>query len=244
MEQELQLIAQRLNKALYRRGEETIKLFDDCIAAPDVLSEALNQARAQQTGLPVPRLHEVTKCGGKWAIISDFIEGENMWTLMQAARPADALMERFVELQMRVHGTTFRQFTDMRAKYQRKISASGLDATTRYELHNRLDAMPRHDKICHGDFVPSNIILRDGAPFIIDWAHVTQGNAAADAANTWLAFMKIGETELAERYIKYYCEKSDTARQYVQKWTPIVAASKLAKCAEADRAFYVLHSEV
>ncbi|MCQ4950996.1 30S ribosomal protein S2, partial [Bittarella massiliensis (ex Durand et al. 2017)] len=31
-------------------------------------------------------------------------------------------------------------------------------ATTRYELHTRLDSMPKHVKVCHGDFIPSNVI--------------------------------------------------------------------------------------
>jgi hypothetical protein len=32
-----------------------------------------------------------------------------------------------------------------------------------------------------------------------------------------------------------YCKKSDTARQYVQKWMPIVAASQSVKGNEHER---------
>ena len=38
-----------------------------------------------------------------------------------------------------------------------------------------------------------------------------------------------GKQELAEKYLKLFCLKSDTARQYVQKWLPIVAASQSVK---------------
>ena len=112
----------------------------------------------------------------------------------------------------------------------RKISQADIDATTRYELHTRLEGMPKHNKVCHGDFNPSNIIIaEDGTPFIIDWSHATQGNASADAARTYLLFWLNGEIDDAKRYLDLFCEKSDTAKQYVQKWLPIVAASQSVK---------------
>lgn len=77
----------------------------------------------------------------------------------------------------------------------RKIDETGLDATTRYELHARLQGMPNHKKLCHGDFDPKNIILRDdGEAFILDWSHATQGNASADAARTYLLFWLAGDS--------------------------------------------------
>ena len=43
-------------------------------------------------------------------------------------------------------------------------------------LHTRLESMPKHNKVCHGDFNPSNVIITDdGTPYIIDWSHATQG---------------------------------------------------------------------
>ena len=43
--------------------------------------------------------------------------------------------------------------------------------------------------------------------------------------------------QLAEKYLKLYCIKSDTAKQYVQKWIPIVAASRLTKAKEEEDEF-------
>lgn len=34
-----------------------------------------------------------------------------------------------------------------------KINQTELDATTRYELHTRLEGMPKHNKLCHGDLI-------------------------------------------------------------------------------------------
>mgnify|MGYP000090292825 FL=1 len=44
-----------------------------------------------------------------------------------------------------------------------------LDDSTRYELMTRLDGMPKHTKLCHGDFNPTNIIVGDdGKWYVID----------------------------------------------------------------------------
>ena len=98
--------------------------------------------------------------------------------------------------------------------------------------------MKRHKKICHGDFNPSNIIItNDGVPFVLDWSHATQGNASEDVARTYLLFKLAKKDELAEKYIRLFCKKSDTALQYVQSWLPIVAASQLVKGKSEEKEF-------
>ena len=67
--------------------------------------------------------------------------------------------------------------------------------------------------------------------------HATQGNASADAARTYLLFWLAGDIEGAKLYLELFCKKSDTAKQYVQKWMPIVAASQSVKGNEKEREF-------
>ncbi|MCL2494892.1 MAG: phosphotransferase [Oscillospiraceae bacterium] len=235
----MELIVQRPNKRIYRRGQDVIKLFGEDVPASSVLSEATNHARAFEAGLPVPRLREVTKLDGKWAIVAEFIEGETLLERMDAEPENPEWLELFVRLQMEVHGQYIPKAQRLQDKLERKIAASGLDATTRYELQTRLEAMHPEKKASHGDFIPSNIILREGSAFILDWNQLTQGNAAADAANTWITLEKYGYPGLAAAYLKLYCERSDTARQHVMKWAPIVAGAALGDCPAGDRAFYL-----
>ncbi len=143
-----------------------------------------------------------------------------------------------VDLQIKVLSLTCPMLNKLKDKMNGKINAANLDATVRYELHTRLESMPKHSKVCHGDFCPANIIVKDdGTPYIIDWAHATQGNAAADAARTYLVFCLNGDEDAAEKYMQLYCEKSKTAKQYVQKWLPIVAASQSVKGNPEEREF-------
>ena len=233
------IIAERKHKTIYRDGDKCIKLFDKEYSKADVLNEALNQARIEDTGLNIPKIHEVTTIDGKWAIIYDYIEGKTLaQNMKEDPENMDKYLALLVELQLEVHSKKCPLLNKLKDKMNRKISESKLDATTRYELHTRLEGMPKHTKVCHGDFNPSNIIItEDSTPYIIDWSHATQGNASADVARTYLLFCLDGDTENAEKYLNLFCKKSDTAKQYVQKWMPIVAASQSVKNNEHEREF-------
>lgn len=238
------MIAVRNDKTVYRDGELCLKVFNEDFSKADILNEALNQARVEETGLHIPRVLSVTMTDGKWTIASDYISGKTLARLMEESpEKKEEYLELFVDLQLEVQSKNCPLLTKLRDKMDRKISLTDFDATTRYDLHTRLDGMPKHHKLCHGDFNPSNVIIRDdGTPFIIDWAHATQGNASADCARTYLLFWLAGDISGAQRYLDLFCEKSDTARQYVQKWMPIVAASQSVKGNEKEREF--LHSWV
>ncbi|MDD5899892.1 MAG: aminoglycoside phosphotransferase family protein [Lachnospiraceae bacterium] len=233
------VIAVRNNKTVYRDGDKCVKVFNEDYSKADVLNEALNQARIEETGLNIPKISEVTMIDGKWAIISEYINGKTLAQLMQEnPEKKEEYLELFVELQLKVHATTCPLLNKLKDKMNSKISKAELDATTRYDLHTRLEGMPKHNKVCHGDFNPSNVIItEEGVPYIIDWAHVTQGNASADAARTYLLFWLEGDIEGAKKYLDLFCKKSNTAKQYVQKWMPIVAASQSVKGNEKEREF-------
>ena len=234
-----QIIAERKGKKIYLDGNKVIKLFDESFPKANVLNEALNLARIEETGMNVPKIHEVGVYDSKWAIVTDYIEGETLEALMKKnPDKLDEYMELFVNVQLEIQGKRAPLLNKLKDKMNRKISESGIDATTRYELHTRLDGMPKHVKVLHGDYNPSNVIItKDGTPFVIDWAHATQGNASADAARTYLLFSLKNEKELAEKYLNLFCRKSDTAKQYVQNWLPIVAASQLVKEKPEERDF-------
>lgn len=231
------IIAVRNRKTVYRDGDRCLKVFNEEYSKADVLNEALNQARVEETGLHIPKILEVTMIDKKWTIISEFIKGKTLAQLMsENPDKKDEYLEQFVALQLEMHSKTCPMLNKLKDKMNRKISQTDLSATVRYDLHTRLEAMPKHNKLCHGDFNPSNIIITDdGTPYIIDWSHATQGNASADAARTYLLFWLNGDIDGAKKYLKLFSDKSNTAIQYVQKWMPIVAASQSVKGNAAER---------
>ena len=158
------VIAKRAEKTVYRDGEVAIKLFESSFSKANVLNEALNQARVEETGLNIPKVNEVCKVDGKWAIVSYFIEGETLSSLMEKhPEKEDEYLELFVDLQVEIHGKTAPLLNKLKDKMHRKISETTLDATTRYELHMRLASMPTHVKVCHagGQALRARLVARD-----------------------------------------------------------------------------------
>lgn len=233
------VIARRTNKTLYRDGDKCIKVFNKDFSKADVLNEALNTARVEETDLNIPKVLEVMMIDGKWAIVYEYIQGETLAQLMEKhPEKKEKYLEQFVDLQLLVQSKTCPLLNKLTDKMNRKINQAELDATTRYNLHTRLAGMPKHYKLCHGDFNPSNIIIAEhGTPYVLDWSHVTQGNASADVARTYLLFWLNGDIDGAKRYLDLFCQKSNTSLAYVQKWMPIVAASQSVKGKEKERDF-------
>ena len=234
-----EIIATRSNKQIYKDGDLCYKVFDQDFSKSDILNEALNQARIEETNLNIPKINAVTVVDGKWAIVSEYIEGKTLAQLMEEnPEKLDEYLNLLVDLQMEVHRQSSPLLSNLIDKMYRKISLADIDETTRYDLHTRLEGMERHKKVCHGDFNPSNVIITpEGKAYILDWSHVTQGNASADVARTYLLFCLAGDYEIANKYLDLFCEKSNTDKRYVQKWMPIVAASQSVKGKVHEREF-------
>ena len=225
-------IVERKTKEVYRDGDKIVKLFVENYSKADILNEALNQARVEEnTDLSIPKLLEVAKVDNRWAIVSQFVEGKTLADKMaENPEKINEYLERFVDIQLEVLNHKVPLLNRVKEKYKRKISEAELDENIRYELLQKLEGMKNHIKLCHGDFNPSNIVIReDGSFAILDWAHVTQGNASADVALTYLLFTLEGKEEIAKKYIDLFSKKSGIEIRYIQSWIPIVAATRLSK---------------
>ena len=234
------VIAERATKTVYKKDNETIKLFVEGYSKPNILNEALNLARVEEVELNIPKLKEVKMIENRWALVIEHVEGKSLETLMnENPEKKDEYMNLFVDVQLNIlsHEAPA-MLNKIKEKMKRKIASTDLNDDIKFELNTRLESMPTHSKLCHGDFNPSNVIITEsGEAYIIDWAHVTAGNAGADAARTFLLFSLNGKTEEAEKYLELFSQKSGIEKRIIQKWIPIVASSQLSKGRDGEREF-------
>lgn len=235
----MEILVKTASKTVYRDGDILVKQFDESYPKEDVLNEALNNARVENVGIRVPKILGVSCIDGKWSISKEYVEGVTLASLMEAhPEKEDDYLSLFVNIQLEINSLKVPMLSRLRDKMQARISASGYPQPVRYELHMRVDGLPKHNKLCHGDLSPSNIIITpDGNYYVIDWSHATQGNASADTARAYLNFYIEGKPELAEKYLKLYSEKTGTDVRYVQNFLPIVAATYSKKHHEAEAEF-------
>ena len=214
-------IAERKTKEVYKDGDKTIKLFVPNYSKADILNEALIQSRVEEgSNLNIPKLIEVTKIDDRWALVSEHIEGKTLCEVINENKEdRSKYLELFVDIQLEVLSKRVPSLNRIKDKYRRRLeNANNLNDNIKYELLQRLEGMKNHDKLCHGDFNPSNIIINeDGRYSIIDWAHATQGNASADVARTFLIFSMDGKKDLAEKYLELFSKKSNIDRQLIQR---------------------------
>ena len=137
------VLAVRTNKTVYRDGDRAVKLFGEDFRESDILNEALNHARAEETGLPVPALLEVCKIEGRWAIVTRFIPGKTLARRMdEEPEKREAYLERFVALQVEVQSRRSPLMNRLHDKMYRKITEAELTDATKFELHKRLASLP------------------------------------------------------------------------------------------------------
>lgn len=233
------IIVERANKTVYDCGTSVVKLFVKEHNKGNVFNEALNVSRVESSDVNVPKIKSVFEKDGGWALEFEKIEGKTLEQLiLENPEKKKEYMERFVDIQFHIHSQSSLFLTKMKDKYNRMIdSLTDVDARIKYDLMTRLDGMKRHSKICHGDFVPSNVIIdKDDVAWVVDWSHATQGNASGDAAMTYLKFA-MQDMDLAQMYLNLFCEKENIERQYVEKWLSIVAAAQLTKSVPQEKEF-------
>ena len=243
----MELIIKKPNKSIYKNGDYLTKVYDHkMIRKATVFKEALYHVVAESTGLNIPHIHRVYSLGEDWALDADFIGGQTLEDIMKKdEKNYQKYIDQLISLQIEVLNKPVDGLPDMKEKFNSRISKLGkrediyIDATIRYELHIAMNRLTAEKKLCHGDFVPDNLMVTpSGKVFILDWAHATIGNACPDVARTYLKMLLDGHKDWAEYYLKTYTKKTDTAIQQIEAWYPEVAATMLFQFdGEAERKF-------
>ena len=225
------VLLERADKVICRDKDTVLKIFGPDYKVSLILNEAMNEARAAETGLPVAKVLEVLKLRDHWCIRREFIEGETLADVMaKDKKTLTKYLKEFVAIQCEIFTKTSARMGNLADKLDKQISASPIEKVTRYDLHMKLQSYPRGTALCHGDFNPTNVIITPTGDWrVIDWSHVRLGDPCADVARTYLLFWLSGYVAAAEKYLALACEALKVPLREVQKWLPIVAAAEASR---------------
>ena len=233
-----EMIGKGRNNEVYRSGDTAVKIFREGYEKADVMNEAYIASRIEEIGdISVPKLLEVPVVDGRFAIVSEYIEGMTIAQLMKKnPEKVNEYLEKMVEVQLQISTKRCPYLVQQKEKLKEKIAQADIDESRKYELYSVIDGAPRHKKVCHGDLTPHNILIdKEGKAYIIDWNHATQGNASADVTRSYM-WLCLHHPEMADVYLDLFCEKSRTSKTYVKQWLPVVAAARLPKKREHEEA--------
>ncbi|MFD2616070.1 phosphotransferase family protein [Terrilactibacillus laevilacticus] len=221
---------------IYLYENKIIKVFNDYLPGTASTYEANKQKYAYSCGLSVPRILDVTKIDGKQAIIMEHIEGKTLGDIVsENKQQAEYYMDISIDIQRRIHMTNADSLETMSDKLHRQIkSAHGLDKRHKAILIQKLDSMTYENKLCHGDYHLFNLIMSDNKVTIIDWVDSSAGDIRADIYRTYLLYSQFS-TELADMYLRLYCEKSGLTKHDIFQWAPIIAAARLSEIVSTEK---------
>ncbi len=136
-----------------------------------------------------------------------------MWKMLQR-RPWNAFRYgwRMADLQAMLHTRTIPAGLPSQQQRLEKdiLHARALSAPLRSKVLAALEKLPDGDRLCHGDFRPSNILMTDKGEFIIDWFRAARGNPLADLARTTnLVYGFIGTSQVRRSFLSYGWTKTN-----------------------------------
>ena len=208
---------------------------------------------AKKNGLLVPEVFEIVNVENRPGLIMEKIDGLTLTSIFQ--KKPHLLFKKTKELS-EIHYKLNRikapeNLLNLKTQLKKHIEKSVyFNLDNKNFVYDLLNQLPDGDRLCHGDFHPGNILIKDGNPYIIDWCGATKADPIADVAHTYLLFKNVpripGSSWLsfetlnlagllsAKTYLKEYQKKQEIDLNQFSKWLLVRAA---------ERTFFGMHSE-
>lgn len=217
-------------------------------STPDgwIESEAEYAEAAHAAGAPVPRLLGIERIDGRSASVWERIEGTSMWQRIidsptLSAELGDQLGAVQLGLFELVPPVTLPSQRDRLVSKIRRVAAT-VDGSLAHAL-DLLPAATGAGRLCHGDLHPSNVILSDDGPIIVDWFDASRGEPLADVARTLLTLLGDGVATprhlpgsdaqtlavLADAYLARVAEPLRIDEHELARWQAVEAVARLSE---------------
>lgn len=243
----LKLIGEGYTAEVYALGEDKVlKLFRKGIPEQIIVSEYETAQIVQSYMRNVPRAYELLPIGDHLAIVYERIFGQDM---LQQMVKLPVKVDYYAGLLARTHIEVHKKTVMATGKYSVKNklkndieAANFIDRNKKESVLDYLMGLPEGQALCHFDFHPGNIIMRDKEPVIIDWMTACVGDPCADIARTNILlmfgempnagfvkrrFVSLFQRHVAKEYNAEYLKCEKISRDAVDKWMLPVAAARL-----------------
>ena len=220
---------------IYLRDGKVIKVFNDNLPDAEAEYEANKQKYAYSRGLPVPYVYEVANVNGRQAIIMEYITGKTVGDMLyEDMAKAHEYMNLSVDLQLKIHAVNAANLELMTDKLERQLlSASLINDKQKKTLIEMMYAVKYENHLCHGDYHIFNLISNDNHVTVIDWIDASSGDLRADVYRSYLLYLPFSR-DLADLYLRLYCEKSGISEDEILLWAPVIAGARLSENISAE----------
>jgi uncharacterized protein (TIGR02172 family) len=243
---QLKMLGQgRTAEVFIYQSDFVVKLFRPSFPKQAIDNEYL-VCRAIGSLLDIPKAHSHLIMDGRDAIVFDFIRGRSGFKyIIGNPLKIKEFAVGFAGLHAGMHTITAPEAVpDMKGILKRNMNMHELlPPESKKKIISYMENLPDGNSLCHGDYHPDNLILRDGKPFIIDWMTATRGNPLADVARTsvllkWAqpgpgtpfiarTMLALVRKRLYKIYIDRYIKLTGASPWDIERWELPVMAARL-----------------
>jgi Ser/Thr protein kinase RdoA (MazF antagonist) len=228
-----------------------IKVPKPATPASWILAEAKYVESVRAVGAPAPALLGMEEIFGRPASVWERVDGPSMWQqVVDRPNRSAEVGRRLADIQLALFELVPPvTLPDQRDRLISKIreSAANVDPS----LGVALELLPARDRtlhLCHGDLHPSNVIVSEDGPVLVDWFDASRGNRVADVARSSLTLLADGATTpthlpgsdrrtlaaLTQAYLSRLRELLDISPALLSRWQAINAVARLAEGVSRD----------
>lgn len=231
---------------VYKWGQDKVlKLYRKNCPDEWVKHEAEIGRKLHEAGISTPEVFEIVEIEGRKGVIFERIFGK---TITDIIEKEPWLFYEYVRqmalFHYKIHQHSIDGIPSQKERFTQTITMSSAILGKRVnKILDYIDSLPDGDRICHGDFYISNIIISNGKPVIIDCTSAYRGNPSGDVARTCMiinspaVFPGIPQIAAAmaafpkwltyKIYLNEYLKISKAKIEDIDAWILPVAAAKL-----------------
>jgi uncharacterized protein (TIGR02172 family) len=222
-----------------------LKLFHNWFEPENIQYEQRIAKAVVASGVKAPIVGDVIRVNDRNGLIYERVAGTSM-EQMFLHKPSKFFTYAHIlaGLHAQMHERIFEStIPAQKTRLQNKINrVNALPAALKTKLLEALESLPDGDRVCHGDFHPTNVLLSDHDTTVIDWIDATRGNPLADVARTSVIALGVAETLQPRNpfmqafvklfhssYLKNYFALRPGGKEEYHRWLPIVAGARMSE---------------
>lgn len=222
---------------------KVLKLFRQDFSKEAIEMEFRNAMAVRDLPFSKPKAYELITLDDRLGIVYDLMEGEALldWVLrtgdLQQCAVYMAELHKSI-LQMEVENVD--DYKDFLRYFISRIP----DTSQREEALRILDRLPEGNTLCHGDFHPGNILLKQGTTGIIDFMNICHGYYLYDVARTvfLVQYTPVHEEgEMGEQIRQFkksladlYLMQMQVTRDMIQDYLTVIRAARIIECPDEE----------
>jgi uncharacterized protein (TIGR02172 family) len=194
-----EFIAKGANGAVYRYDDETIvKTYFAKDALPEIKQERENARRAFVLGVNTAIPYGIVRIGDNYGTVTELLNAQSITKLIRK-NPDDLSLaaKYYIDMLKGIHAIEVEdgQVPDMMGIALGWVDAISdqLPAVQVTKLRSMVEAVPKMNKLLHGDYHTNNIMIQNGEPLLIDMDTLCMGHPVFELGSMFNAFIGYGE---------------------------------------------------